>query len=256
MLRAFVNLVGGADLQDLAGGHHGDAVGKGQRFFLVVGDEDEGDAGFLLHPFQLHLHFLAQFQVERGERFVQQQHIRARRQGAGQGHPLLLAAGEFGGTAAGQVFHLHQGQHLLDPARDGVALQSLHLQAEGDILGHAHVREERIVLEHGIDPALVGRELVHALAADLDGAGGDLLEAGDGTQQGGLAAARRAKEGEELVVADADRDIVQRRSHFGIIGIALADALHLDGGCVLHDGAFLLFLYAKIECNLEILGLC
>ncbi|MNG01987.1 hypothetical protein D3C84_849900 [compost metagenome] len=154
------------------------------------------------------------------------------------------------------MLHLHQGQHLLDPRWNGAALQALHLQAEGDILGHAHVGEECVTLEHGVDPAPVGRQLVHPLPADVDGAGADLLETGNGAQQRGLAAARGAEQGEEFVVPDDDRDVVERGRHLGISGVALADALHLDGGCVLHNGAFLLFLYAKIECNLEILGLC
>jgi hypothetical protein len=49
--RSVVDLPGIADLQDLAGRHHGDAVRHGQRFFLVMGDEDEGDAGFRCRRF-------------------------------------------------------------------------------------------------------------------------------------------------------------------------------------------------------------
>ena len=52
-------------------------VGHRERLFLVVGDEHEGDAHGLLYLLQLLLHVLAQLQVERGERLVQQQDFRA-----------------------------------------------------------------------------------------------------------------------------------------------------------------------------------
>ncbi|MCY1244229.1 hypothetical protein D9M72_572920 [compost metagenome] len=64
VLRPFVDFIGRADLQDLAGGHHGDAIGQGQRFFLIVGDENEGDPGFFLYALEFDLHFLAQLEVQ------------------------------------------------------------------------------------------------------------------------------------------------------------------------------------------------
>ena len=60
---------------------------------MVVRDEDERDAHGALDLFQLHLHLFAQLLVQCAERFVQQQHLRAQDQGAGQGHALALAAG-------------------------------------------------------------------------------------------------------------------------------------------------------------------
>jgi hypothetical protein len=41
-----------------------------------VGDVDEGDADVALDPLQLDLQFLAQFQVQRPERLVEQKHFR------------------------------------------------------------------------------------------------------------------------------------------------------------------------------------
>jgi hypothetical protein len=66
-------------------------------------------------------------------------------------------------------------------------------QAEGDVLVHAQVRKQRIVLEHEADAALLRRHAAlgarHRLAVDLDTAGIDGDEAGNGPQQRGLAAA-------------------------------------------------------------------
>jgi hypothetical protein len=64
------------------------------------------------------------------------------------------------------------------------------------------VGEERVALEHGVDAAAVGRDVVDPLAVDehVPARGG--LEAGDEAEDGGLAAARRAEDGQELAALD------------------------------------------------------
>ena len=89
-----------ADLHDPALVEHGDAVGHRQRLALVVGDEDEGDAERLLQRLQLVLHLLAQLEVERAERLVEQQHLGLVDQRAGQRDALALAAGQLAGRRA------------------------------------------------------------------------------------------------------------------------------------------------------------
>ncbi len=49
-----------------------------------------------MDPRQLRLHLLAELEVERTERLVEQQHGRTLGQGAGQRDALLLAAGHLG----------------------------------------------------------------------------------------------------------------------------------------------------------------
>ncbi|MOA15004.1 hypothetical protein D3C78_1351410 [compost metagenome] len=85
----------------------------------------------------------------------------------------------------------------------------MHLQAEGDVLRHRHVREQGVALEHGVDRAAEGRESLHRLAVEADAAGGGLFESGNEAQQGGLATAGGAEEGEEFVGTDIQRHIVQ-----------------------------------------------
>ena len=55
---------------------------------------------------------------------------------------------------------------------------------------------------------LNGGRLGDFLVAEADGAGGDLLEAADHAQRGGLAAAGRTEQGEELAALDVERQIV------------------------------------------------
>ena len=80
--------------------HHRDAVGQHQRLFLVVGDEDRGQAEPALQAAHLELHGLAQLAVERAERLVEQQQPRVEDDGAGQRHALLLAARELRAAGA------------------------------------------------------------------------------------------------------------------------------------------------------------
>ena len=72
-MRCFIDPVGGGDLHQLALVHHRHAGGDGHRFLLIVGDDDEGGAGFLLNIHQFELRFLAQLAVERAERFVEEE---------------------------------------------------------------------------------------------------------------------------------------------------------------------------------------
>ena len=55
-----------------------DEVGERHRLVLAVGDVDEGDAELLLQALQLGAHLDAQERIERRERLVEQQDLRAR----------------------------------------------------------------------------------------------------------------------------------------------------------------------------------
>ena len=118
--------------------------------------------------------------------------------------------------AAEQLFDLQHAGGFRDLAVDLGLVRAEHLQREAHILGHGHMRVERVGLEHHGDAAIGGGDRVHRLAADQQFAGGDLLQPGDHAQQGGLAAAGRADENHQLAVLDGERDV--------------ADGLHLAEG--------------------------
>lgn len=116
-------------------------------------------------------------------------------EGAGDGDALLLAAGQLVGPVPGLVTELDQLQHLVDlllHRGDAAAAQ-----AEGDVLGDVEVREERVRLEDGVDGPFVRGQVGDVPVAEVDGAGGGVLQAGDHAEGGGLAAAGGAEEGEE-----------------------------------------------------------
>ena len=223
-----VDLTRWPDLQHLAGAHDRDAVRHGQRFFLIVRDEDEGDPGLGLETLQLDLHLLAQFQIERGERLVEQKHARARGERAGERHTLLLATGNLRRLAVGHRLHLDQLQHPRNGLVDLGLRLAQHLEREADVLRHGHVREEGVGLEDGVDGPLVRRQIGDVGPAELDAARCRLLEAGDHPQERGLAATRRAEKREELVFGNRQADVVQRPDRILAAPEYLAEFLDFD----------------------------
>ena len=92
--RLVVELLRRADLLEAAGVHHRDVIGQHQRLRLVVRDVDERRAEVRLQLLQLDLHVLAQLEVERAERLVEQQQRGLEHEAARDRDALLLPAGE------------------------------------------------------------------------------------------------------------------------------------------------------------------
>ena len=87
---------------------------------------------------------------------------------------------------------------------------------------------KRVVLEDGVDVAVVGRQLADVVALQQDRSAGRRLEAGDHPQDGRLAASRWPEQREELALVDLQVDVVDGH-HFAE---ALAQPDELDGwGC-------------------------
>ncbi len=87
---------------------HADVVTHGERFFLVMGHQDRTGASCLENVAHLMAELAPQFAIEVGERFVEQQQLRLRRQGAGEGHALLLTTGKLVGKTLAQVLQVNQ----------------------------------------------------------------------------------------------------------------------------------------------------
>ena len=207
--RPVIDVTRGADLQDLALRHDGNPVRHGEGFFLVMGHEDEGDARLMLQPLQFDLHVLAELVVKGRERLIEEKHLWRGGERAGQRHALLLPAGDLAGLAVPELFHLNELQHLADAGLDLSPGLAQHLEAEADVLTHRHVGKQRIALEHGIHRPLVGRQGSDVLAMEQDVAFGREVETGDQPQERGLSAAGGPQQGEELVLADRDRNVIE-----------------------------------------------
>jgi hypothetical protein len=84
--------------------------------------------------------------------------------------------------------------------------------------------EEGVVLEDGVDVALVRRLVRDVGAVQEDPARAREVETGDESQAGGLAGARGTQQGEELAVGDAQIDVVDRDD----VAEAASDPLERD----------------------------
>ena len=126
---------------------------------------------------------------------------------------------------ADRLEHLGGALAALGPA------DALHLQAVLDVLLHGEVREQRVVLEDGVDVAVVGRRARDVLSAEQHRTARRQFEPGDHAQHGGLARPRRPEQREELALADLEVDVVDRDDLVGVVAVAtegLAEAHELD----------------------------
>ena len=122
-----------------------------------MGDVDERDPDLLLDGLELDLHLLAELEVERAERLVEQQHARPVDERAGERDPLPLAARELAGLAPVVALEPDHAERLGDPRRAlGLGDLADH-QPVRDVVADGHVREQRVVLEDRVDVAVERR---------------------------------------------------------------------------------------------------
>ncbi len=161
-----------------------------------------------MQALQLDAHLHAQRRVKIGQRLVEQEHPGIAHDRAPERHALALPARELARLAREQRLDAEDVGSVVHAPLDLGLLELAHLQPEGHVVVHAHVRVERVVLEHHGDVAVHRRKIVDHFSVDADLAGADLLQPGDHAQRGGLAAARRAHQHDELAVADLEVDVL------------------------------------------------
>ena len=181
-------------------------VGERHRLDLVVGDVDHGRARVAVQGRDLDTGLDPQRRVEVGERLVEQEHLRVAHDRAADGDALALAARELARLAVEQVRDPEPLGRLPDARVDVVPRLARELEPERHVVVGAHMRVERVGLEHHRDAALLRGEVVHHDVVDQDLAGIRVLEARDEAQQGRLPAARRADEDDELARPDRQVD--------------------------------------------------
>src|SRR5439155_2329442 len=112
-LRPLVQLIRASQLLDPALAHDGDGVGHRHGLFLVMRDVDEGDPDVVLDRLQFELHLLAELQVERSERLVEEQDAGTVYERARERHALLLATGELARLAVLEALEPDEYEDLL-----------------------------------------------------------------------------------------------------------------------------------------------
>jgi len=214
-VRRVVHLFRRSDLLDAPLAHDHDPVRELQGLFLVVGHEHRRVARLVVDLAQPPAQLLADLGVQGAEGFVEQENPRLDRQGARKGHPLTLSAGQLGRKPVFEPRQLHELQQLQHAIADGLprraAAAGPDAEPEGDVVEDRHVTEQGIVLENESDVAFPHGLGGRVLLAKEDGSCGRELQPGDEAQQGCLAGAGRAEQGDQLARADVQRHVVECR---------------------------------------------
>ena len=195
-----------ADLHDAPFIHHRNFMAERERFALVMGDVNRGQAEIALDALQFKAHAVTQLRIEVGERLIEQKQFRLHDKCARQRQALLLATRQAGGFTLGILIKRHGGEDAHDLFTNFILgeLGLAHFQREGSIGEDRHMRPDRVRLEHHAEIALVRRDedfllsREHQAAIDRNLAAHGTLEARNRAQRRRLAAARGAKQGEEF----------------------------------------------------------
>ena len=173
-------------------GHQHAAVAEQQRLLDRVRHIDHGLAGLLPDARQLGLQDRAVLRVERRERLVHQQHRGIGHEGARDRAALAHAAGKLVRIVVAEFREPDELERAFDPHGDLARRNAARHQPEADIRLHVHPGEQPALLEHH-------RVLTAKPPASTVIVPPDLrVEAGKDAQQGGLAAAARADDADEL----------------------------------------------------------
>ena len=174
-----------------------------------MGDIDDGGADALLDHLDFNDHFLAQLGVKVGDRLIQHDQLARGYKGAGDGHPLLLTAGQLGRHMLFIALHAHLLQRV-DSAFGDLILGHLALfHRIADIVPNRQVGPHRVILEdHAYAAPLRGNidALIRAeyqLITNINIARVRLDEAAQGTDDGGFAAARGTDDTHDLGILNA-----------------------------------------------------
>ena len=207
---------------------HQDAAADDARLLDGMGDEEHRETGVLPELQELLLHLAPGQRVERRERLVHQQDVRLHRHAAGDGHPLLHAAGEHVRIGVLEPVELHLADVL---PRDVVGLLAGRApppvdQREGDVLLHRLPGQELIELLEHHDP--IGARVRDRVPLEPHLALHRMEVARDPLEQGRLAAPRRAEQDEAIGGVDLEPDPVGRGDQV-LLGLVLeGDAVDIE----------------------------
>ncbi len=191
---------GGPFLHDSPPVEHDQPLAEAAGHRQVVGHEDQAQAQAALQLPQQGQHLGLHFGIEHAHALVAEQHLRLQHQGAGDGHPLLLAPGEL--TRQAVLVELgrlqpHGGQPFAGPGSGfGAAGQTMDQQRIRHRFPHRHARIEagQRILKHHLQAAASPGQLRPAhpeqvAALQAHAAAPHRRQTHQGTAEGALAAA-------------------------------------------------------------------
>jgi hypothetical protein len=171
-------------------------------------------------------HVAAQLRVEVRQGLVEQEDLRLAHDGTTDRDALTLTARERLRLAIEVRLETEIDRDLVHALLDLGVRDLLDAERERHVLEHAHVRVERVALEHHRDVALGGRDMGDVAAVDRDLSRGRLLETRDHAQGRRLAAATGADEDDHVARRDRQIEIRDHRARGALVH--LADLGQLD----------------------------
>ena len=172
---------------------------------------------------QLEAHALARDDVERAEGLVHQQEGGVEEKRPADRHPLLHAARELVGVALLEALEAGKPDELARARAIAIGRLAAHLRGEEHVRECGAPGQEHRGLE---DHADAHERPAHLLAAHLYASLRGCDQARNHAQQGRLAAAAWADEGDELLVADLEGELLDR----GTGPEGLREPIDPDGG--------------------------
>ena len=221
--------------------HHCGAVGDAVHHVQVVGDQHIAQPQFGLQAAQQFQNFFGDQRIQRGGGFVQNDQVGLGREGPGNAHALLLAAGQLAGAARQKVARqFHQIEQLFSPLPDGGAVESeIKRSRTADDVEHAlarvdgHIRNLVDQLDAAFEVfAALGQSFGKRLAFECNLATGGRQQAGDHPGQCGFAGAGFADHRDCLAHFHVQAHVVDDLEA-AVGGIDLVD---FQNGLVLHRG--------------------
>ena len=228
------HLCGSAVVDDVAVCHNDEALGLG-RLIHVMGDEDDGDAELFIQGTDGVHRFPPAHRVQHGGGFVQNDALGGHGDDAGNGHPLLLPAGEQVRGVLTPFIHPDHFEGSVHPFSDFFGGNPHVFRAKGHVFLH-HTGHDLVVgvLEHHTHRAPNGQKVVWVRGVQsID----PKFPLGGGKQgvavlgKGGLAGTVVPQNGHKGSGCNLQVNIVQhRRVICRLIGIAKSEVFRFDHG--------------------------
>ncbi|OQA43860.1 MAG: hypothetical protein BWY50_00717 [Spirochaetes bacterium ADurb.Bin315] len=215
-LRIAVDLERRPDLFDPTLVHDHDSIRHRQSLRLIVGDIEAGDAEILLNLANLGPHVDSQLRIKVGKGFIHQQEAWLHNDHPSQRDALLLSPAQLIGESMLGLLQPDKTERFPHFGFYLAILLPSRFQPICDVVIHAHMRKQRVGLEHEPDAPLVHRDVSHILSFDGDPTACGQLESGDHPEGRGLPAPRRAQKRYQFALLDRKTYSIHRKDGFAI----------------------------------------
>src|SRR5262249_38806403 len=187
---------------------HADTIAHHQCLILVMGHVNDRYPQALVQMLDLQLHLLPQLLVQRTQRLIHEEELGLEHDRTRNCNALLLTPRELLGISRLKSRQIDELENRLNATGNIAPAQPAHLERKGDIACDRQVWEERIVLKHHANVALIGRQRADRSSRKLYLAGIRVRQAGNHLKRGRFAGTRWTEQAQELALCKCEGDPV------------------------------------------------